>query len=77
MKRLIYFIKWNFTDMEPYTIRIYAYVALGIIAEIIVSGGLIIAPVLLFIDMTVDLIKRRYSEFKKEQNNILDALKEK
>jgi len=63
--------------MEPYTIRIYAYVALGVIAEIIVSGGLIIAPVLLFIDMTVDLIRRRYSEFKKEQNNILDALKEK
>jgi len=63
--------------MEPYTIRIYAYVALGVIAEIIVSGGLIIAPVLLFIDMTVDLIRRRYNEFKKEQNNILDALKEK
>ena len=59
MKRLMYFIKWNFTDMAPYTIRIYAYVALGVIAEIIVSGGLIIAPVQLFIDMTVDLIRRR------------------
>ena len=75
MKRFLYFIKWNLTDMQPYTKRMFAYFALGIIAEFIINGGMIIAPVLIFIYMTVDLIRRQYGEFKKEKTDILEAIK--
>lgn len=75
MKRFLYFIKWNLTDMQPYTKRMFAYLTLGIIAEFIINGGMIIAPVLIFIDMTVDLIRRQYGEFKKEKTDILEAIK--
>ena len=51
MKRFLYFIKWNLTDMQPYTKRMFAYFALGIIAEFIINGGMIIAPVLIFLDL--------------------------
>lgn len=77
MKKIWYFLKWNFTDMQPYTKRMLAYFALGIGAEIFITGGMIVAPVLIFIDMTVDIIKRQYGEYKKEQSGIIDALKEK
>jgi preprotein translocase subunit YajC len=53
----------------------FAYFALGIIAEFIINGGMIIAPVLIFLDMTVDLIRRQYKEFRKEQTDILEAIK--
>lgn len=77
MKKIWYFLKWNFTDMQPYTKRMLAYFALGISAEIFITGGMIVAPVLIFIDMTVDIIKKQYSEYKKEQSDIIAALKEK
>ena len=76
MKKILYFIKWNFTDMQPHTKRMFAYFALGIGAEVFVNGGIILAPAFMFIDFTVDIIKSQYRDFKKEQKDILDALKD-
>ena len=75
MKRVLYFLKWNFTDMQPYSKRMFAYFAIAIIAEFIISGGMIIAPIAIFLDMTIDIIRQRYKDFKQEQNDILDAMK--
>ena len=75
MKRVLYFLKWNFTDMQPYSKRMFAYFAIAIIAEFIISGGMIIAPIAIFVDMTIDIIRQRYKDFKQEQNDILDAMK--
>lgn len=75
MKKFLYFLKWNFTDMQPYSKRMFAYFFIGITAEFFINGGMLFAPVAIFVDMTVDLIQRRYKDFKQEQSDILDALK--
>ena len=61
--------------MQPYSKRMFAYFAIAIIAEFIISGGMIIAPIAIFLDMTIDIIRQRYKDFKQEQNDILDAMK--
>ena len=61
--------------MQPYSKRMFAYFAIAIIAEFIISGGMIIAPIAIFVDMTIDIIRQRYKDFKQEQNDILDAMK--
>ena len=43
----MYFLKWNFTDMQPFTKRYIAYFTAGIIAAFIFggqSGAFFIAP---------------------------------
>lgn len=76
MKKFLYFIKWNFTDMQPYSKRMLAYFAIAIVAEYFISGGMIFAPVAIFVDMTQDMFRDRYKQFKKEQTDIIDALKD-
>ena len=61
--------------MQPLSKRMFAYFAIAIIAEFIISGGMIIAPIAIFVDMTIDIIRQRYKDFKQEQNDILDAMK--
>jgi hypothetical protein len=39
------------------------------------SGAFFIAPLLMAIDFTVDIVRSRYQEFKQEQQDIIDALK--
>ena len=71
----MYFLKWNFTDMEGYSKRYLSYFALGC-ASVLALGGefFYIAPALMFIDLTVDLVRLRYQDYKNEQKQILDDL---
>ena len=62
--------------MQPYTKRMFAYFGIAIIAEYFVDGGIILAPALIFIDMTIDIVKHQYSEYKKDQKEMLDAFKD-
>jgi hypothetical protein len=64
--------------MEPFTTRYIAYFVVGIIAATMFgeqSGAFFIAPLLMAIDFTVDIVRSRYQEFKQEQQDIIDALK--
>ena len=64
--------------MESFTQRYIAYFAVGIIAATMFgeqSGAFFIAPLLMAIDFTVDIVRSRYQEFKQEQKDIIDALK--
>ena len=78
MKHFMHFIKWNFTNMESFTKRYIAYFAVGIIAATVFgeqSGAFFIAPLLMLVDFTIDIVRSRYQEFKQEQQDIIDALK--
>ena len=76
MKHILYFVKWNFTDMQPYSKRMIAYFAIAILGAIFVHEDLFfLAPVLIFIDLTQDIIRSRYQDFKKEQTDIIETLK--
>jgi hypothetical protein len=64
--------------MEPFTTRYIAYFVVGIIAATMFgeqSGAFFIAPLLMAIDFTIDIVRSRYQEFKQEQQDIIDALK--
>ena len=64
--------------MESFTKRYIAYFAVGIITATMFgeqSGAFFIAPLLMAIDFTVDIVRSRYQEFKQEQQDIIDALK--
>ena len=64
--------------MESFTKRYIAYFVVGIIAATMFgeqSGAFFIAPLLMAIDFTVDIVRSRYQEFKQEQQDIIDALK--
>jgi hypothetical protein len=75
MKRIMYFIKWNFTDMQPYSKRMLAYFAIAILGAIFVHEDLFfLAPVLIFIDLTQDIVRSRYQDFKDEQQKIIKDL---
>ena len=78
MKKVYYFLKWNFTNMESFTKRYIAYFAVGIIAATVFgeqSGAFFIAPLLMLVDFTIDIVRSHYQEFKQEQQDIIDALK--
>ena len=75
MKHLMHFIKWNFTDMQPYTYRYIAYFTIGLLAEMFVDGGIGIAPAAILVDLVVELVRMQYASFKQEQKDIIDALK--
>ena len=78
MKKIMYFLKWNFTDMEGYSKRYLSYFALGLLAALTLGAEYFyIAPAFMFIDFTVDLVRGRYQDYAKEQKNILDTLSEK
>ena len=77
MKHLMHFIKWNIIGMQPFTKRFIAYFVVGIIAATVFgeqSGAFFIAPLLMAIDFTVEIVRDRYQEFKQEQKDIIDAL---
>jgi hypothetical protein len=77
MKKVYYFLKWNFTNMESFTKRYIAYFVVGIIAATVFgeqSGAFFIAPLLMAIDFTVDIVRSRYQEFKQEQQDIIDVI---
>ena len=38
------------------------------------SGAFFIAPLLMAIDFTVDIVRSRYQEFKQEQQDIIDVI---
>ena len=78
MKHILYFIKWNFTGMRSFTKRYFAYFGLGIVLALLFGGDyFFVAPVLMFVDLTQDILRDRYADFKKEQQDILNSLKEK
>jgi|TARA_R110000851_G_scaffold307992_1_gene466741 hypothetical protein len=65
--------------MQPFTKRYIAYFTAGIIAAFIFggqSGAFFIAPILMFIDVTVDIVRSRYQEFTKEQQDLINTLSE-
>jgi len=71
----MYFLKWNFTDMQPYSKRMLAYFAIAILGAIFVHEDLFfLAPVLIFIDLTQDIVRSRYQDFKDEQQKIIKDL---
>jgi len=72
----MYFLKWNFTGMEGYSKRYLSYLALGFAASFTIGAEYFyIAPAFMFIDFTVDIVRSRYQDFRKEQQQILDDLK--
>jgi hypothetical membrane protein len=76
MITIYYFLKWNFTNMESYSKRYLAYLALGLVGMFTIGGEYFyIAPALMFVDLTVDIVRSRYQDFRKEQQQILDDLK--
>ena len=63
--------------MESFTKRYIAYFVVGIIAATMFgeqSGAFFIAPLLMAIDFTVDIVRSRYQEFKQEQQDIIDVI---
>jgi len=71
----MYFLKWNFTDMQPYSKRMIAYFAIAILGTIFVHEDLFfLAPILIFVDLTQDIVRSRYQDYKNEQKQILDDL---
>ena len=63
--------------MESFTKRYIAYFVVGIIAASMFgeqSGAFFIAPLLMAIDFTVDIVRSRYQEFKQEQQDIIDVI---
>jgi hypothetical protein len=63
--------------MESFTKRYIAYFVVGIIAATVFgeqSGAFFIAPLLMAIDFTVDIVRSRYQEFKQEQQDIIDVI---
>ena len=75
MKRLWHFIKWNFTDMQPWTKRFLAYFAVGFVSAFIVEGGFFITALLLFLDLSLEIVRNRYLEYKQDQQELIDTLK--
>jgi len=64
--------------MRSFTKRYIAYTLLGIVLALLVDGDyFFLVPVLMFVDLTQDIIRDRYADFKKEQQDIIDSLKEK
>ena len=63
--------------MQPFTKRYIAYFSTGVIAAATIHGDLIlIAPVAMFIDLTVELVRQRYQDYAKEQQDLIDILSE-
>ncbi len=65
--------------MELFTKRFIAYFVLGILAANVFgnqSGAFFIAPLLMVIDFTVEIVRDRYQEFKQEQQDIIDVMSE-
>lgn len=64
--------------MRSFTKRYIAYTLLGIALALLVDGDyFFIVPILMFVDLTQDIVRDRYADFKKEQQDIIDSLKEK
>jgi hypothetical protein len=79
MKHIWYFLKWNFNfqEWQPYSKRMLGYFILGIVFGMLVENGFFITPILIFVDMTVDIVRNRYNDFLAERDEILDELKKK
>jgi Na+/serine symporter len=61
--------------MQPYSKRMLAYFAIAILGAIFVHEDLFfLAPVLIFIDLTQDIVRSRYQDFKDEQQKIIKDL---
>ncbi|MDA9938682.1 hypothetical protein N9C48_01060 [bacterium] len=75
MKKIMYFLKWNFTGMEGYSKRYLSYLALGFAASFTIGAEYFyITPAFMFIDFTVDIVRQRYQDFKDEQQKLIDDL---
>ena len=62
--------------MESYSKRYLEYLALGLVGMFTIGREYFyIAPALMFVDLTVDIVRSRYQDFRKEQQQILDDLK--
>lgn len=76
MNRLWHFIKWNFTDMQPHSKRMIIYFLAGIGFAFVTPNGFFITPICIFLDMTQDMIRSRYEDYRKEQQALVDTLKD-
>ena len=76
MKKLWHFLKWNFTDMRPHSKRMLIYFAAGFLAALVVEWGFFITPICIFLDMTQDMIRDRYKDYKQEQQDLINTLKD-
>jgi len=64
--------------MEGYSKRYLSYFALGCAAVLALGGEYFyIAPALMFIDFTVDIVRSRYQDYQDEQKELLDTLSKK
>lgn len=76
MNRMWHFIKWNFTDMRPESKRMIIYFLAGIGFAFVTPNGFFITPIAIFLDMTQDMIRSRYNDYRKEQQALVDTLKD-
>ena len=63
--------------MEGYSKRYLSYFALGLLAALTLGAEYFyIAPAFMFIDFTVALVRQRYQDYAKEQQDLIDTLSE-
>ena len=61
--------------MKSYTKRMIAYFIFGGVAAFTIDAdAFLVAPLLIFLDLTVDIVRSRYQDFKDEQQKIIDDL---
>ena len=76
MKNIYYFLKWNFSGMQPYNKRFFAYVGVAILLALIFgTEAAIFWPIAMCIDIVITLVYDRYTDFKRDQAKMLDDLK--
>lgn len=61
--------------MQPWTKRFLAYFAVGFVSAFIVEGGFFITALLLFLDLSLEIVRNRYLEYKQDQQELIDTLK--
>ena len=67
--KIINFIKWGFSDMNFYTVRMLTYCVVGVLGLILHSPYWMIGALFLYwLDFTFDIIKDRWNEFERTQN---------
>lgn len=76
MKKFWYFLKWNFTGMESHSKRFLIYLIIGFVSAFVVEGGFLITALLMFFDMTVEIVRNRYLDYKQEQQDLVNTLKD-
>ena len=62
--------------MRPESKRMIIYALAGIGFGFVTPNGFFITPIAMFLDMTQEIIRNRYEDYRKEQQDLVDTLKD-